>query len=526
MEEDRDLPFPQWLIEIGQNEMWFYEVIRPLIKYCFVRQARGRKSYSIHPLVHRWASLRMEDDFKRRSMLSTAFSLITNNVPNYNVPDSSALEVRLSPHIRCARSSKHFDAISCARAFNNVSILYRNQGRFADAKAMCLKAQKLRLAELGPNHVLTLKSECFLANIDRKLGLLQQSKLAFERIIPLCREHLGAHEHTSRTCYDAALLYVEFGHFSLALTLYNVVIAARREILGPNSLKYLQSIGSQGNAYADLHQLDKAEKCYTTALEGKLELVGKDHRTTMFTLDNLGILHAHQGKLNESERELNTVLAFRAKNLGVLHTSTLRTYQHLGELYTKMGDLVRADEMLHRALEGHKIMLGCVHQEYRGACTAYGALREAQVRFSEAEEFYAQVLAQRMEVFGLGNYHTREAWQDLDRVRRLQGNSGLETLPDQSPQSSLSTESIQQISTSPADMRVEDSPASDCKSNRARRSSLWSIESGGRRPRAGSIASLNSPKNPQRPTLWFQARDTDAEATRAVHSPTADEEVD
>ena len=517
MEEDGDPPFPDWLIEIGQNELLFYETIKPLVQYSFMRKAKERRSYSIHPLVHRWASLRIQSDVKRATVLATAFSLIGNNVPNYNVPESSALMVRLSPHIRCARLSRHFGNISCARARYNVGLQYRNQGRFLDAKDMVLGSQKIRLQKLGPGHLLTLKADSFLANIDRKLGSLDQSKVAFERAIVLCKQHLGKHhEHTSRTFYDAALVHVEFGTFSRAFELYSDVIAARKEMYGKEHLKVQQAIGSEGNAHMNLHEIEKAEKCYTIALAGKLKLVGMDHRTTMFTLDNLGILHAHQGKFEDSEKELKTVLAFRTENLGHLHTSTLRTYQHLGELYTMMGNYVQADEMLMRALEGHEKVLGRDHQEYRVACTAYGRLREAQRRWPEADKLYSEVLSQRLKVFGPKNYYTREAREDLDRVRKLQGLPSIDTdfnrLTPSMPSTPNSPEYSGLTPTTPPRESLDalDSPRPLANGR------LWTPNGGGR-SRSNSTSSVNSPIVIRRPTLWSQNEDEDPAIS---HRPT------
>ena len=507
MEEDGDPPFPDWLIEIGQNELLFYETIKPLVQYSFMRKAKERRSYSIHPLVHRWASLRIESDAKRASVLATAFSLIGNNVPNYNVPESSALMVRLSPHIRCVRLSRHFGNITCARARYNVGLQYRNQGRFLDAKDMVLRSQKIRLQKLGAGHLLTLKSDSFLANIDRKLGSLEQSKVAFERAIVLCKQHLGKHhEHTSRTCYDAALVHVEFGNFSRAFELYSDVIAARTEMYSKEHLKVQQAIGSEGNAHMNLHQLEKAEECYTTALAGKLKLVGMEHRTTMFTLDNLGILHAHQGKFEDSEKELKTVLFFRTENLGHLHTSTLRTYQHLGELYTMMGNYVQADEMLMRALEGHEEVLGRDHQESRVARIAYGRLREAQHRWSEADKLYSEVLAQRLRVFGPKNYYTREAREDLDRVRKMQGLPTIDTDFSRLTPSKPSTPNSPQLSWLPPTTPPRESPNTLESPRPPANGKLWTPGGGGR-SRSNSTSSVNSPTIIRRPSLWSPNED-------------------
>jgi len=209
-----------------------------------------------------------------------------------------------------------------------------------------------------------------------------------------------------------------------------------------------------------------------------------EHRTTTLTLDNIILLHANQGEIEESEKELSTVLAFRTKNLGALHTSTFHSVQHLGELYTKMGKYKDADEMLLRALEGHEEVVGKVHQDYRGACTAYGVLREAQGRFSEAEEFYAEVLSQRMIMFNPKNYYIWEARRDLDRARRAQG------LPTINTNISLSFRFTSPISPSSAHP-AGDSATSDQRLRRGRRDSQWG--SGNVRRRTRSVASLGSP---------------------------------
>ena len=425
MKIDQDELYEQWLLDIGRDEERFYDVIGSLHKYHFIRKLRDAECYSIHPMVHKWARIRLQGD-EARMNLTYAYSLVANAVPASEEAGSSALQSRLLPHAEfCARlRQKEVQGVNSIRALWGIAWLYRDQGRLLDAKTAALDALRLLRERLGPEHPETLKAMNLLGIIYRKMGNLHESSDMLEHGLAGCTSVLGpSNENTLRAKNDLGMVYEELGMMNEAEKLYREALAGEEAEFGPGDMSVMRTLGNLGNLYSDIGRYPEAESCYKRALAGKKALVGDDHRSTVFTIDNLGHLYTITGRLDEAQPLLKRALQYRIKTMRFFHPSTLRSFDHMARLCQEKGDLRTAENMFLQALEGRERVLGKEHPNTRSSVCSYGLLYEANGRLEDAESSFQRVYDSRKDDLGEDNFWTEQVRVMLNRVRHEQGKS-------------------------------------------------------------------------------------------------------
>ncbi|KAH0553453.1 hypothetical protein GP486_006477 [Trichoglossum hirsutum] len=85
--------------------------------------------------------------------------------------------------------------------------------------------------------------------------------------------------------------------------------------------------------YSDHGRYKEAEAMYQLALAGKEKVLGPDHPSTLNTVNNIGVTYENQGRSVEAEVMYQRALAGNEKVLGPDHPSTLGIVHNLGGLY-------------------------------------------------------------------------------------------------------------------------------------------------------------------------------------------------
>ncbi|KJZ69359.1 hypothetical protein HIM_11241 [Hirsutella minnesotensis 3608] len=93
--------WPQWLSEMGGNEVRFLDAVGLLLRYSMIETEQGSKgSYSMHPVVHQWASYldgqRQEDEWAK-------LALAVVGVPAGETREYWVVQRKLIPHAEMVR---------------------------------------------------------------------------------------------------------------------------------------------------------------------------------------------------------------------------------------------------------------------------------------------------------------------------------------------------------------------------------------------------------------------------------------
>ncbi len=319
--------WPGWIRGVACDEVKFLDAVRLLLRYSMIEaQESVPNSYVMHPVVHRWTS-HIQDSSEKMEYVRLAVMAIGSSVPMATTDAYWILQRRLLPHaeqclwwIGQICSSEWSVEKALMDAMSMLGILYRSQGRLAEAEAMYQRALQGKEKALGQDHTSTLDTVNNLGVLYRSQGRLAEAEAMYQRALQGYEKALGQ-DHTST----------------------------------------LNTVNNLGVLYRDQGRLAEAEAMYQRALQGKEKALGRDHTSTLTTVNNLGILYRSQGRLAEAEAMYQRALQGYEKALVRDHTSTLTTVNNLGILYRDQGRLAEAEAMFQRALSGFQSALGPSH---------------------------------------------------------------------------------------------------------------------------------------------------------------------
>ncbi|RYO00079.1 hypothetical protein AA0121_g13434 [Alternaria tenuissima] len=454
---------PEWCLELTKDQLIFDEAVRVLCDYALVEieisqshdsvESRG---YSMHSSVHSWTKNVVNDKWDEK-MAGLALNCIGLHVPHHHEPQYWVIEQRLVRHAnRCqdflsrwpveqdgAKSMLTHTAAyglsmlymmigyekawvpsrtSILDTFNNLGVLYQNQGKLDKAQEMYERALQGYEKALGCDHTSTLGTVNNLGMLYNDQGKLDEAEEMYQRALQGREKALGRdHTSTLGTVNNLGVLYWNQGKLDEAEEMYQRALQGREKALGRDHTSTLDTVNNLGLLYADQGKLDKAEEMYERALQGKEKALGRDHTSTLNTVNNLGTLYWNQGKLDEAEEMYQRALQGREKALGPDHTSTLSTFNNLGALYRRQGKLDKAEEMFERALQGYEKALGRDHTSTLDTVNNLGLLYANQGKLDKAEEMFERALQGKEKALGRDHTSTLDTVNNLGLLYANQG---------------------------------------------------------------------------------------------------------
>ncbi|KAL5371686.1 hypothetical protein DPSP01_014087 [Paraphaeosphaeria sporulosa] len=238
----------EWIQKLTEDELSFNEAVRLLCEYGLahpepsVGQSSGSAGYGVHSCVHSWTISVLNNEWDD-GLARLALTCVASEVPSTDVDEWWVLQQRLLQHaVRQEHSITDgmVDIMRMEWALHNLGILYRNQGKLAEAEAMYSRALQGYEEALGPKHTSTL----------------------------LTVNNLG-------------LLYADQGKLAEAEAMYRRALQGYEEALGPKHTSTLTTVNNLGNLYRNQGKLAEAEAMYSRALQGREEALGPKHTSTL-----------------------------------------------------------------------------------------------------------------------------------------------------------------------------------------------------------------------------------------------------
>ena len=197
-----------------------------------------------------------------------------------------------------------------------------------------------------------------------------------------------------------AQTYVNLGLFSRAQGLAERALANRRQALGPNHPKTLESMTQLGWILDREGRELQAEKLIRETLETQRRVLGREDPLTLETTDDLAVVLEKEGHYADEEKIERELISIRTKKLGPEHPQTLRSMLNLGnalhgesrfaESEKQYRDLIQIDKRLFG--EGHPWLLAAMHN--------LANLMQEQGRYDEAERLFRETLEIEQRVLG------------------------------------------------------------------------------------------------------------------------------
>ncbi|KAL9569225.1 hypothetical protein ACKAV7_006811 [Fusarium commune] len=421
--------WPEWLSEMGGNEVRFLDAVGLLLRYSMIENEQGSKDgYSLHPVVHKWV-LYLDGQRQEEEWARLALTLVGHSVPVEETREKWVVQRKLIPHAEMVQrwiqktvGGWYIGDQLVIDSLAKLGILYRDQGKLLEAEAMYKRALEGREKALGQDHISTLDTVNNLGALYADQGKLPEAEAMYKQALEGREKALGQdHISTLDTVNNLGVLYADQGKLPEAEAMFKRALEGSEKALGQDHISTLDTVNNLGVLYADQGKLPEAEAMFKRALKGREKAFGQDHISTLDTVNNLGALYADQGKLLEAEVMYNRALEGREKALGQDHISTLNTVNNLGALYVGQGKLPEADAMFKRALEGYEKALGQDHISTLNTVNNLGALYVGQGKLPEADAMFKRALEGYEKALGQDHISTLNTVNNLGALYVGQG---------------------------------------------------------------------------------------------------------
>lgn len=317
-------------------------------------------------------------------------------------------------------------------ALNNQVLRLHQQGQYAQALALAVKALKLSEDTLGPENAETADCLNNLGGMYQSLGDYTNAETMFERGLVIREKVLGPeHQFTARNLMNLGSCYMQMGKYAKAEPLLLRALAINQKVLGSETVATATSLANLGALYANIGDYPKAESYCGQALAINQKVLGPEHRNTAMALNNLAAIYIYMGEYAKAEPLLEQVLAIHEKVLGPEHPNTGRTLQALGTLFYNMGDYAKSESFYQRALSVQEKNPGPEHPDTASTLSGLGVLHMEMGDYDKALTLYLRALKIEEKVFGLEHPALAKTLGKLAVLYEKTGNFAQADLMDQ-----------------------------------------------------------------------------------------------
>jgi tetratricopeptide (TPR) repeat protein len=307
-------------------------------------------------------------------------------------------------------------------ALNKLAVVYRAQGKYADAEELYKRALAIREKALGASHPNVAQTLNNLANLYDDQGKYADAESLHKRALAIREKALGArHPDVAESLNNLASVYRAQAKYADAEGLFKRAVAIYEKALGKdppqvaNSLIGLAAVYDKQGKYAD------AEGLFKRALAIKEKALGANHPDVALTLNNLAIEYKNQGRYADAEALYKRALAIREKALGADHRDVAWSLNSLANLYEAQGKYADAEGLFKRVLAIKEKALGPDHPDFAWSLGNLAWLNYDQGRYADAEELYKRALAIREKALGAEHPDVAATLDNLAIVNAAQG---------------------------------------------------------------------------------------------------------
>ena len=326
--------------------------------------------------------------------------------------------------------SEHF---LVAIALNNLANLYRDEGKYAEAETLYVRARRIWEQHRAPGDAqaplpfsnlerLYAKLLGNLAALYKDQGRYAEAEPLYLRAIALLEQHVGGESlDAAYSLSNLATLYKDQERFAEAEPLYQRALRIWEQHLGPDHTQVALAVNNLGEFYKDQGRLAEAEPLYHRALEIYQEQFGPEHFLVAIVLNNQADIYREQGRYVEAESLYRRAQDVFERSVGSEHFLVAYPLNGLANLSREQGGYPEAEALYQRALRIREQAWGSEHPETAETMHDLALLREAQDNREEAILWYGRALAAREQALGAQHSKTTETRQRLDRLERSNG---------------------------------------------------------------------------------------------------------
>ena len=226
----------------------------------------------------------------------------------------------------CVLALEGHDSPDVAASYNNIAIIYKNQGKYEEALEVCTKSLDIKTRIYGgDNHPDVANSYLGIGNV-----------------------------------YDSQ------GQYERALEYYQKSLDIRIRVFGSDHPDVAVSYINIGGVYYSQGQYERALEYYQKGLEINIKVSGQDHPDVATSFNNIGAVYAGKGDLENALVQYQKALEIQTRVFGSDHPDVATSYQNLAAVYQRQGNHVQTKEMVTKAYHIFLKKLGPDHPQTQG----------------------------------------------------------------------------------------------------------------------------------------------------------------
>jgi eukaryotic-like serine/threonine-protein kinase len=311
-----------------------------------------------------------------------------------------------------------------ARLMRVMGDVYRNLGLY-DAAAPLLERAVTRGASAGVDDEELATALQRLAIVYRHQGRLAEAEATLRRSFEMSQS--GG---TDRGVQFASALrslsnvYQLRGLYGEAESLLREALDIQERLLGPDDPELGITLSNLGGMYLRQRSPSRAEPYLREALRITERTHGSEHIHVAEELSNLGAMHYMLERYAESDSAYRRALAIAERVLDPSHPLLGGILHNLAEVQWVRGEYAEAEAGLERALAIGEETLGRDHVAVAASLRVLANVHRDQGRYHEAEPRYARALAIYDRAMDRPDAAVRELLQDYARLLHVMARSG------------------------------------------------------------------------------------------------------
>lgn len=226
-------------------------------------------------------------------------------------------------------------------------------GRYEEAWRLLSRADELRIAALGPEHIQTLLGRARMAANLSNQTRYDESIAMYKDLIPVMEQRLGPlHEEVMVVMNNLAYSHDLAGNLPEAAAIHLEVLDRRREKFGNVHRAVADSLQNVGSVLKRIDRHEEAIAALNEAAEIYLQVNEPGQQRNAYPHVSLAIIYADIGPLDRQEYHARRAISLLEGSANRAHPALLRSQCLLGDALARQGSAERGVALLQAGVRG------------------------------------------------------------------------------------------------------------------------------------------------------------------------------
>ncbi|QRV92242.1 kinesin light chain [Ceratobasidium sp. AG-Ba] len=275
----------------------FVDTMRELLSYSLISYDRTNAVYTLHVLVHDWASTVIKHPLD--VAISHTALLLAVSIDYHDTMASLEYKRMIETHVNSLLSRQERPSPNNADLFGEV---YYRSGNWKQRERMERTALDGQREALGEEHTSTLASMNNLAAAYRNQGKYREAVALQEQLVEICKRVSG-HDHRSTliAMSNLASTYYSLGRYTDAQSLQLHILDTSKRVYGHEDPGTLFGMHKLAVTYKAQGRYDEAQALLVQVVDAMKRVKGDEHPETLASMHELASTYRRQGRYNEAE---------------------------------------------------------------------------------------------------------------------------------------------------------------------------------------------------------------------------------